>query len=340
MKKTLISAAILALAAGGAQAQMSIYGLIDMSYGKSLFGDVFLDEKADFHSGGDNGNSEGNSTSRFGLKGSSDVGGGNKINFRLESNGIDSNGGIAAPFFNRQAWLGMSGGFGEVRLGRQDSVSFQTMIDYDFNGASNGVSALGYTLVGPWLPGRQSRSLQYISPNMGGVTVQLGFVPEGNRGATAKNVFSAGAKYASGPLSVAASVQTKDRSGAENFFSLGGSYDFKVVKVMLGYADGGDFIQNGNITGTGAGISAGFVAPVGNVNVGMLYGQNTDDNLKLRGVEFFVNSEVFKNTYAYFEVGNWKTSLAANPLVPVFGTDPALAKRSGTGFAAGVIFVF
>ncbi len=331
MKKTAIAAAILLASAGAAQAQMSIYGLIDASYGKSLLGDVFLGEKADFHAGGDNGSSEGNSTTRVGIKGTTDLGSGIKANFRFETGGITSDGEVnpGGAFFNRQAWFGFSGGFGEVRLGRQDSVSFQTMIDYDFNGASNGVSALGYTLTGPWLPGRQSRSLQYISPSMGGVTAHVGIVPKGNRGPGAKSVFSAGVKYASGPLSVAVSAQTKDNSGAENFMSVGGSYDFGVAKVMLGYADGGDWAQGG----TGGGISAGFVAPIGSVNVGMLVAQNTDDDLKLRGVELFVNSEIFKNTYAYAEVGNWKTSLAVNPL-------DAAAKRSGSGFAVGVIFAF
>jgi predicted porin len=331
MKKTAITAAILLASAGAAQAQLSIYGLIDASYGKSLLGGVFLNEKADFHAGGDNGSSEGNSTTRVGIKGAVDVGSGIKANFRFETGGITSDGEVnpGGAFFNRQAWFGFSGGFGEVRLGRQDSVSFQTMIDYDINGASNGVSALGYTLTGPWLPGRQSRSLQYISPSMGGVTAQVGIVPKGNRGAGAKSVFSGGLKYASGPLSAAVSVQTKDSSTTENFMSVAGSYDFKVVKVMLGYADGGDFKKGG----TGGGISAGFVAPIGSVNVGMLVAQNSDDNLKLRGVEFFVNSEIFKNTYAYAEAGNWKTSLATNPVV-------AGAKRSGSGYAVGVIFAF
>ena len=32
--------------------------------------------------------------------------------------------------------------FGEVRVGRQDSVPFQTMIGYDFNGADNGMGQI------------------------------------------------------------------------------------------------------------------------------------------------------------------------------------------------------
>jgi len=65
MKKTSIlipTAIALAAAAGAAQAQtpapsssqLNLYGLVDVSYGKSLFADVFRREKADFHSGGDN----------------------------------------------------------------------------------------------------------------------------------------------------------------------------------------------------------------------------------------------------------------------------------------------
>lgn len=341
MKKSIIPVALLIGMAGAAQAQMSLYGLIDMSYGKSLLGDVFLGpldgngirtgEKADFHSGGDNGSSEGNSTTRIGIKGSTDVGSGIKANFKFETGGIGSDGDVngGGNFFNRQAWAGFSGSFGEVRLGRQDSVSFQTMIDFDFNGASNGVSALGYSLTGPWLPGRQSRSLQYISPTVGGFSGQIGIVPKGNRGDDAKAVLSAGAKYAIGDLTVAGSLQTKDSTTTQNFTSVAASYDFGVAKVMAGYADGGKFAENGS----GSGISLGVVAPIAGFNIGALLGKNDDDNVKITSYELFVNKEIFKGTYAYAEVGSWKTSLAVNPL-------DSEGKTKGTGFAVGVIWTF
>lgn len=336
MKKTVISAAILLASAGAAQAQMSIYGLIDMSYGKSLYADVFLREKADFHSGGDNGSSEGNSVTRFGIKGTTDVGSGTKMNFRLESGGIDSNGGVngGGNFFSRQAWLGMSGGFGEVRLGRQDSVPFQMMNEFDLNGFSNGVSAGFYSLTAVWFPGRQSRSLQYIAPTMGGVSAQFGLVPKGNRGPGAKDVLSAGAKYSSGPFAAAVAYQSKDSSIAKDFASVAGSYDFGAAKAIVGYANGGKFASGG----IGSGPTVGINVPVAGFNVGAQYAQNLDDDLKLRTVEVWVNKEIFKNTYAYFEAANWKTSLSTNPLNGFFGTTDA--KRSGNAYAAGVIFVF
>jgi predicted porin len=331
MKKTLISAALALGFAGAAQAQMSIYGLIDMSYGKSLFTETSgVDQKADFHSGGDNGSSEGNSTTRVGIKGSTDLGGGIKGNFKFETGGIESSGTVngGGAFFNRQAWAGFSGAFGEVRLGRQDSVSFQTMIDFDFNGASNGVSAGGYTGVGVWLPGRQSRSLQYISPTVAGFTGQVGFQPKGNvpANSTAKNVFSAGVKYATGPLAVGASFQSKGTSNSEPFASVGGSYDFGVIKVMLGYADGGKIADGGS----GDGITVGFNVPVAGWNIGAHVSQNMDNASETTGAEFWVNKEIFKNTYAYAEAGYLKSD------VITYGN----LKKKATGYSAGVIWVF
>lgn len=323
MKKTALIGAITLAATGAANAQLQIYGLLDASYGKSLIADL-LGEKADFHSGGDNGNSEGNSTSRFGLKGSTDVGSGIKANFKLESNGITSDGQVNDDFFGRQAWLGFSGAFGEVRLGRQDSVSFQTMIDFDFNGASNGVSAGAYSGVGAWFPGRQSRSLQYMTPNFGGLTAQVGFVPKGNGPAGTKNVFSAGVKYAAGPFAVAGSLQTKETSADQNFFSVAGSWDLAVVKVMASYADGGKISEGGS----GDGIVLGVNVPVAGFNIGGHYAKNLDDSAKIDSIEVYINKEVLKNTYAYAEIGNWKSKVAPAP------------GDKATGYAIGVIYTF
>jgi predicted porin len=315
MKRTLIAAAAMTLAAGAAQAQMSIYGLIDLSYGQSIYSD-FIGEDPDFHSGGDNGSGEGNSTTRIGLKGSMDVGSGYKANFNLETGGIDSDGGVnnGGDFFNRQMWAGLSSGWGEVRLGKQDSVVYQTMSGYDFNGASNGVSSGGYTSSAVWLPGRQSRLLNYISPNMGGFKVQAGWVPEGNV-VGAKDSFALAGTYAAGGLSVSLAGETARSDSTDDFYSVAGSYDFKFMKIMGGYSDGGNNI---------GGYSLGVVAPVFGFNIGAMYAQNSDTDAT--GYELFINKEVFKNTYFYAEYGNVDETTATS--------------IKGDGFAIGMIFAF
>jgi predicted porin len=327
MKKVLAFSA-LTLAALSANAQLSIYGLLDGSFGKNI-SDSQANLKADFHSGGDDGSSQGNSTSRIGFKGAYDIGSGTKANFKLETGGIQSDGKVNADgtFFNRQAWFGMSGSWGEVRFGRQDSVPFQVMSGYDQNGASNGVTAWGVSTVSPWgsFLGRQSKAINYISPSFGGITAQLGLVTKGNSQVVgAKDVFSLGVTYAGGPLSVSVAAQTKETSATDDFFAVAGSYDLGMVKITGGYTDAGNDGVNDH-----KGVSLGVSTKLAGATLGVQYAKNTK-GLKEEGIELFVNKEVFKNTYAYAEVGQGKR------LAPNANT----GKTKGTGYAAGMIFVF
>lgn len=324
--KKLLPAAIILGFAGVAQAQVSVYGLIDVSYGKNEF---VGEEKAKLHSGGDgggNGGDFGNSTTRFGIKGSTDVGNGVKANFKMEAGGLDVNGGQGsnAFLFGRQMWLGFSGSMGEVRIGRQDSVPFQAMGDFDFNGQSNGVTS-AYSGVGVWATGRQSRSVQYMSPTMGGFSAHLGVQLNGKddpedtstmNGTGQKDAASIALKYAQGALSVGAVYEGKRTDGGQDFASAAASYDFKVVKVMAGYTDAGDFNK---------GATFGVVAPVGTYTVGAHYAKNSKGD-KDAVLEVFVNKEVLKNTYGYLEAARMSSD--------------DVAKDGDTSASVGVIYVF
>lgn len=320
--KKLLPLAILLGAMGTAHAELAVYGLVDISYGKN---ENFDNKGARLHSGGEGdtgsgGGSFGNSTSRIGLKGGMDIGSGLKANFKLETGGIDDDlriGKENKTFFRRQAWAGLSGSFGEVRFGRQDSVPFQMMGAYDFNGQSNAASALGNSGVAAWGRGRQTQSLQYISPSMNGVTAHVGFAGKEDGlvdgSPDTKAASSAGLTYAAGKFSASVVGETKRTDGGENFAGVSGSYDFGVVKVMASYADGGT-----NAKGTGL----GFVAPVAGFNVGMHYGKNSDTHAA--ATELFINREIFKNTYAYADYGYLDNNNAP----------------SNKAYAVGVIYVF
>lgn len=311
MKKVFVLSAF-ALAAMGAHAELSIYGLLDASYGKSIADDI-AGLKADLHSGGDDGNTQGNSTSRVGVKGSVDVGSGVKANFKLESNGITSEGKVNSPTLGRAAWVGLSGAYGEVRFGRQDSVPFQTMVGYDLNGASNGTSAWGYSTVAPWAPGRQSKAINYIAPKFGAFSAQVGLTIKGND-ATAKDTLSLGVTYAAGPLSASLAYESKRVVGGDDFAAIAGSYDFGVAKVSLGYADAGNLNK---------GVTLGAATKLAGVTVGAQYGKNTKGD-KDEAYELFANKEVFKNTTFYGQAGHYKNNLG----------------DKGTGYSVGVIYTF
>lgn len=311
MIKKLIPAAVLLSLFGAAQAEVTLYGLVDVSYGKSLADAATAGKSTSFHSGGDG--DQGNSTTKIGLKGSTEVSKGLKASFQLESNGIKTNLNMDTPYLNRAAWAGLSGSFGEVRLGRQDSVAFQTMVGFDNNGAANMASAQGNAGVATWGLGRQTTSLQYIAPAVNGFKAQVALNAKDSDGKdNNKANYAFGVTYSAGPLSAAITSATARVEGGDSFTSVAASYDFKVAKVMVGYADGGL-----NAKGT----SLGVVAPVAGFNVGLNYSNNSDTNTA--ATELFVNREVYKNTYGYADIGH----------VDANGTQ-------NTGYAIGVIYTF
>lgn len=116
MKKTLLAlAAIAASSAAFAQSSVTLYGVVDASV-ENVKGTSGSDKTATRVS------SDNLATSRVGLKGSEDLGGGLKTNFNLETNvKVDTGAQGNTRFFDRAAWVGLAGGFGEVRLGRIDS---------------------------------------------------------------------------------------------------------------------------------------------------------------------------------------------------------------------------
>jgi hypothetical protein len=65
-------------------------------------------------------------TSRWGIRGSEDLGGGYHAIFDLESGFDPGTGAVqnAYRFFDRQAWVGVAAPYGEVRLGRQNTPMF------------------------------------------------------------------------------------------------------------------------------------------------------------------------------------------------------------------------
>jgi general bacterial porin, GBP family len=117
MKKTVLAVAALSLATGAAFAQSSLqlYGLVDLSV---------ENVKVDGASGLTRVTNGNNASSRLGFKGTEDLGGGLKASFVLETAVLADTGaqGDTARFFDRSAWLGLSGGFGAVRIGRMDSL--------------------------------------------------------------------------------------------------------------------------------------------------------------------------------------------------------------------------
>ncbi|WP_367066140.1 porin [Oryzisolibacter sp. LB2S] len=284
MKKSLIALAVLA-ASGAAMAQSSVtlFGVVDA-------GVTYVDG-ANNWSGLTSGNQL---TSRIGFRGTEDLGGGLKANFWLEAglnldNG-DGNSGYSASTdgtsfaFKRRSTVGLQGGFGEVRLGRELTAAYNAVARYDvFGSVGLGASQLwgngGNGDAGTVNNGarttdqRVSNAVTYVSPNFAGfkVGVNYGFGEEAGKNSQ-RRYMGLGVTYDNGPLSLGLSGEQLSRedsitsAGDITAWSLGGSYDLGVVKLLAGYRQ--STVDNFAFATTGAdakrrGYMLAVTAPVG-----------------------------------------------------------------------------
>ena len=284
MKKSLIALAVLA-ASGAAMAQSSVtlFGVADA-------GVTFVDGARNW-----TGLTSGNQlTSRIGFRGTEDLGGGLKANFNLESGDNDLAVGSSTVAFSRAAWVGLSGNFGAIRVGRISSVGTQATAAFDFNGISTTSSSrannTGLNPVTWYGSSRRSNQFQYDTPAFGGLTAGLGVVLSGDNGG--KSYTQARVNYANGPLAIALVGESAHSAANRTAWGLHGSYNLGVVKLGLGY----DVAET---TALGKGVTLGVTAPIGAANIGAQYTKNstTDDS----ALELFANYAFSKRTQVYFD---------------------------------------
>ncbi|MBA5607121.1 porin [Duganella sp. FT3S] len=110
--------------------------------------------------------------SRLGLRGREELGGGLRSSFVLEAglNGDDGSGADGNRLCNRQAWVGLGGPVGELRLGRQNTPQFY--MNGKFDAFTSATQASGWNnMYGA--PPRIDNAIGYFSPGLGGWTLQV-----------------------------------------------------------------------------------------------------------------------------------------------------------------------
>ena len=258
MKKTLAAVAVLGAFAGSAlAADVQLYGIVDTGVG---YNHVDVDGLGD---GQDidtfqmkSGQASG---SRWGLKGTEDLGNGLTVGFILEDGFSSDNGADSAPMFNRESSLFIEGGFGKLAMGRMGSLN---------NGQSSWakvgmINAFGTSDWGDYsvqvgnvmsTAAQWDNMVAYQTPDFAGFKVyaQYGM---GNavtdydsveNESSSDRYYALGATYNNGPFAAYFAVDSINYASWDNktgtgedmddslTVTLGGSYDFEAVKVYLG----------------------------------------------------------------------------------------------------------
>jgi predicted porin len=226
MKKTLLSLAMFGAFSSIAMAQSSVqlYGIIDLGvqHISGIKAGTATDQSVNALGSGVQ------SSSRIGLKGSEDLGGGMSAFFQAETgfcaqggntaqqgpgtgtgslttNGGDSgycSGGAGPGFMSRLAIVGLKGGFGSLSLGRMNSPAYD--IDAQIDPFGLGLTGSGINM----MPSarnypRFSQAMSYSTPSFGGITGRVAYAfgaQPGNN--SAGRAYDAGLAYANGPIVV------------------------------------------------------------------------------------------------------------------------------------------
>ena len=205
MKKSLVALAALAVAGvASAQSSVTLFGVVDASISgysstsRDLNGATFLNpfyvNRGSVKASRRELANSGYNSSRLGFRGTEDLGGGLAASFWLEAPITNDDGQQGVSTFARRSTVSLSGGFGEIRLGRDYSATFwnDTVFDpFGTNGvgtnlvftASSGFANFtgaapaavpGITNVSTSNYTRTSNSIGYfLPPNLGGFYGQL-----------------------------------------------------------------------------------------------------------------------------------------------------------------------
>lgn len=321
MKKSLIAMAALAAAGvASAQSTSTLSGTLDFGLEKTASGQALQATNSR------------NGTTQITWTGTEDLGGGLKANFKV-STSFDATfvagGAAAAPtnqmFGNNDMFVGVSGGFGEVRLGRSFNPVFEAGLTANGTKGVTGYASRGNTLdnVGVYV----SNQVQYLSPRLGGLQLVFSLAPREVTTAGVKNHSGIRLNYSAGPLVANLAVANNTNGtgavvGTKNWTHLSAAYDFGLARLMFSFQDDGN-----NTSNQDSAFVVSATVPVGAHQFWAQYGvaeaaTGSDARILTAGFKYNLS----KRTQAYVAVGNRNNANA--------GFNAAQTK--GTGYLAGV----
>jgi predicted porin len=246
----------------------------------------------------------GMATSRWGLRGTEDLGDGTKVKFLLESELLPATGQTLASdpatasstqLFKRGAWVGLAqDGLGEVRFGRQNTATYDYVTTYDALPAYNvgslatnvdGNKAAGGGAFNSYVLDRYDGGVQLRSADLSGLNLRAGWAFGNFPGSQGQGrVFDLGAAYHLDALNLAVAYLSKnnnvasDTSTATTNFGVFATYDFTVAIINASYTN-----SKGKLAGGDSFTTATIGARVPLTPKFTLIGEFARDNNKQTG---------------------------------------------------------
>ena len=338
--------------AAHAQSSVTLYGIVDTAI-------LYTSKTFDPATGQNAGHqlslvTGGQAPSLFGLKGEEDLGGGMKAIFQLES-GIDlATGGLSdsnGNLFGRQAWVGLTGGFGTAKAGVQYSPFVLSLIATDPRNVSYFGSGAPIYIGNVSVTGIfNSNAISYTSPTIAGLQGSAMLALGGTAGDfQAGRQYSASLSYTLGQFKIDAAMYSGNAGGtaastpvpstvAFSGRTIGASYgfgDLTMKALFVSFKTAGSF--NNHVYGGGLSYS---VTPATNIDAGVYYTRDGNDSnnhsiLASTGLTYSLSkaTAIYGQLGYVYNHGLMNTGLATNG--DLFGV-----AGSNVGVAAGIRHTF
>ncbi|WP_114968087.1 porin [Rhodoferax ferrireducens] len=324
---------------GAQQSNVQLYGLIDTGIASVNNGQFTQHLVA----------SGGQSSSRWGFRGTEDLGGGLAAFFNLEAQFSSDDASMPPPNvgFMRRSVVGLRGPWGEVSLGRDYTPAYWSLFENDISkfglfGTLQSINSLAAATP------RASNGVFYLSPIMAGFTARVMYAKGEGPAATpnAGDVSGLGGRYAAGAFNASIAVVDVKVAPATVPAGLpvtttrqlmgGGGYDFGPFRVTAGagYSDPAGPSNKVSYLHAGAAIKAGagqWLAQIIKLKTEVAGGRGTT-----LGVSY--TYELSKRTNLYTSVGRtWNNGTGRFPLnISQSSFTPSVAGGDVRGVMAGI----
>jgi predicted porin len=236
-----------------AQSSVTVYGVADAAIAREDTG-VAGGSRSVLASGNQ-------STSRFGFRGTEDIGGGLKAMFNLEAGAQLDTGMGDSALFGRRAVVGLEGAFGLITLGREYSPIADVAGASDINGQGFYGTNLNSFNAGR-LTRRLSNSVNYKSPSFSGFKLGAAYSAGEQTTGASQNLMGVSATYTMGDLYLGAGYHTIERqlTGDDKEMIVGAAYKLGAVELRGNYMSADPTGNNNQYEQINAGASYTFGA--------------------------------------------------------------------------------
>lgn len=324
LRLTLAALAVSAVALpAAAQSSVTVFGVIDLA-ARNVKNDTSQKQLA----------ASGLNSSRLGFRGVEDLGGGLKANFWLEGALDADTGNATGQTWQRRSTIGLQGGFGEVRLGREknsNGLTWEQLDPFADTGmGANGRIQQAFTATNNSYP-RSSNMISYYTPTVGGFFGALNLAA--GEGALGNKHIGGRVGYNAGPLFAVVSYGTTESSATVDIkrYTIGATYDMKVVKLHGMYAstDAGPADQKNWLLG----VSMPFGATVLRASYHKVDGGGTISNRDARHLTLGGQYNLSRRTAIYGTYANIKNTNTAFTVATGSGLTTG---RTSSGYELGV----